>query len=372
MASQTVPPISHILYFVPDSKGCELAVNIVKQYPSLRKEIHLQDIKLIEKPAWLRGVPVLAKVSSREIWEGSAAIEQLHYLAGYYSALHTVSMTSSQPWASYQTNLALPQPVATQVSSQSPLSVSSSSPPPPIPITNPSPVVQPPSVPLSPPPSISTPLPSPSQPQVTLQRPLVQTPNRTESDPNDPNKIQPIPLPDDRRPQQEIALPPPPENIKKHSVQPTPPDASPQTVTNPPPQPQSISSSQSSQSSRQSSRQPLANSSTVQPPQPLVKTSEPVDHVALVFTPDELETIQKVMFKPKTVNKRPNAHGSDEVFHVDETLVEELRGRGRDANSLPSSDIPNVREFPVSERTHSTIIQKDDGGNNEEIQPTSA
>jgi hypothetical protein len=388
MASSTLPPISHILYIVPDSKGCELAVNIVKQYPALRKEIHLQDIKLIEKPAWLRGVPVLAKVATREIWEGSTAIEQLHYLAGYFSALQTVSSSSSQPWASYQTNLTLPQPVTTQAPTQGPSTASSSSIPPILSTSNLSPV-QPPNVSLTSSPSLQTPTPSvpqvQPQPPVTLQRPQIQTPGRTESDPSDPNKVQPIPLPDDQRPQQELALPPPPENIKKHTVQTTTPPlvANPQTVSNPPPQP-----------SRQSSRQPLSNPNTVQslppslsslphppplPPPPLsqpsetveVKPVDPVDHVAVVFTPDELDTIQRVMFKPKTLNKRPSAHSQDEVFRVDETLVDELRGRGRDVNSPKSSDSPNVRVFPVAERTHSTIVQKDEEIE-EKQQPVSA
>jgi hypothetical protein len=379
MASSAVPSISHILYIVPDSKGCELAMNIVKQYPALKKEVHMQDIKLIEKPAWLRGVPVLAKVATREIWEGSIAIEQLHYLAGYYSALQSVSTTSNQPWASYQTNLTLPQPIATQAPVQGSLPPVSSSISPP--------VVQPPSISVNPSPSISPPqnVPPPpsqiqSQPSVTLRGPQIQTPNRSETDQSDPNKVQPIPLPDDQRPQQEIALPPPPENIKKHSVQTTPLSTNSQTVSSPPP---SLPSQPQTQTSRQPSRTPLANPNTVKspplaspsPPSESVEPSGPVDHVAVVFTPDELDTIQRVMFKPKTVNKRPNAHGSDEVFHVDETLVEELRGRGRDVNSPQSSENPSIREFHVAERTHSTIVQKDDGefnGESEESQPTSA
>lgn len=105
----TPPPISFVLYIKSESKGCEIAQNILKQYPPLKKEVHVQDIRLIEKPEWLRGVPVLAKIITREIWEGSAAIEQLHYLAGYYSAL--AALPSSQPWSMYNTNLTLPKNV---------------------------------------------------------------------------------------------------------------------------------------------------------------------------------------------------------------------------------------------------------------------
>lgn len=368
MASSTVPPISHILYIVPDSKGCELAVNIVKQYPALKKEVHLQDIKLIEKPAWLRGVPVLAKVATREIWEGSSAIEQLHYLAGYYSALQTMPTTSNQPWAAYQTNLTLPQPVAThtpaQVSPIPPVQAQvSPSPPVPAPIQSP-----PQPISLPPPPSNpSLPPPNPSllTPPAAIQRSQVQPSTRSESDPADPNKIQPLPLPDDQRPQQELALPPLPKNIKTLVEQPSSSITNSQPVSNPPPLPHAPQPIPNRQPL------PLANLNTVQsPPPPSEESNDPVDHVAaVVFTQDELETIQRVMFKPKTVNKRPNAYGSDEVFHVDETVIEERRGHGQSMNSPHSS---NVRIFPVAERTHSTIIQKDDGDGEEEPQPASA
>ena len=82
---------TYVLYYVRSgSQGCDNAIKIIDKNIQLKSMIHIQDVKSIEKPSWLKGVPVLAKVSTKEIWEGSSAIEQLNYLSGYYSGVSTV------------------------------------------------------------------------------------------------------------------------------------------------------------------------------------------------------------------------------------------------------------------------------------------
>ena len=66
---------------------------------------------------------------------------------------------------------------------------------------------------------------------------------------------------------------------------------------------------------------------------------QPEDHVAMVFSEDELDTIQRVMFKPKTVNKRHQLNNGD--------------GDDGDID-------PKVRVFPMSEKVRHTIVLKED------------
>ena len=113
---------TYVLYSVQSgSQGCENAKKIIDENLKLKSIVHIQDIKTIEKPLWLKGVPVLAKVSTKEIWEGTSAIEQLKYLSGYYSSMSTVlsSKNINQPWEKYTSNLAI-QPLMSP-STQPPL-----------------------------------------------------------------------------------------------------------------------------------------------------------------------------------------------------------------------------------------------------------
>jgi hypothetical protein len=368
------PPISFVLYITSESKGCEIAQNILKQYPPLKKEVHVQDIRLIEKPEWLRGVPVLAKIITREIWEGSAAIEQLHYLAGYYSAL--AALPSSQPWSMYNTNLTLPKnvevpkptepqasvpplqlPSAQQSvsvpplqlqSAQQPVSVSSQpQPQPPLPPRNVSSIQ--PQLP---------PLPSPQQSTSPRQQ------SQQSQSKSDPNKVQPIPLPDDQRPQQELNLPPPPMIRKRDDSQQTattqPLPLSPPPPPPPPPQsnnPQqnglvsSTSTGAGVQTRRMVSSLRPSGNINVDSSQSSQPQSQPAnvlqDHVAMVFSEDELDTIERVMFKPKTVNKRNQLtdHNSDIT----------------EPNNDDGISDSKVRVFPMTEKVHNTIVQKDGG-----------
>ena len=218
--------VSYILYYVPNNSiGCENALNIINEHVELKKEVFLQNIYLLEKkPDWLRGVPVLAKRSTRETWQGTVAIEQLQYLANYLNNNKPPAL--SQPWQQYQSNLALPHPV----------SIDSSV--------------------LSPPPNqqqqhhqqqqqTQSPLPNQQQQQQTQQQPQqTQLPPPNQQQPqtqpltqplNQPltlqnfptnktekkslNKIQPLPPPDDERNEKPLSLPPLPKKIKNNTNQ---------------------------------------------------------------------------------------------------------------------------------------------------------
>ena len=345
----TSPPISFVLYITPESKGCVTAQTLLKQYPPLRKEVHIQDIRLIEKPEWLRGVPVLAKIITREIWEGSAALEQLHYLAGYYSALS--ALPSAQPWSMYNTNLTLPK------------SVDASNPTEPLPQVPPQPQI--PTQPQALPPLTQQIPPQPQSPTPTQsQQRLPPHPPRSASPSSqlkaDPNRFQPIPLPDDQRPQQELNLPPLPV-LRKRDDQPVHPplSSSPSNTSQP-----LVSSSAGVQTRRMIPTLRPANVTDLvrsppdlvrSPPDPTPPLPQPQleDHVAMVFSEDELNTIQRVMFKPKTVNKRHQL--SDVEEH----------------SATNDGDIDSkVRVFPLSERVRHTIVQKEDADDTDDNPPS--
>jgi hypothetical protein len=343
-----VSSISHILYVTTGSRGCESALSILKQYPVLKREIHVQDIKLIERPSWLRGVPVLAKVTTREIWEGTASIEQLYYLAGYFSGMNNTQTTSpatQQPWSAYQTNLTLasPTPIPTPVISP--------------PSQAPS-LTQPPSstsVSVSPPATI-TPSTLTNQPALSNQL-LVPPQNASASSnqqqqptlPNDnnqsqnPDKVQALPLPDELRPKQELVLPPLPKNIKAdqtstQAAQPRLSDMLNQTSLNPPPPNQTPAASiPNIQSSLITKTLPTANQSE--------STPLPTDEPSSVFTPQEVDQIQRVMFKPKTVNRRRDVSGSSQTTPTENT---------------DQSTQSTVRVFPVREKRRTTVVEKED------------
>lgn len=334
--------ISHILYITTGSRGCESALSILKQYPVLKKEIHVQDIKLIERPSWLRGVPVLAKVSTREIWEGTASIEQLYYLAGYFSGMNTTTgmatngmntaglntagltttNTQQQPWSSYQTNLTLASPTSVPAA-PTPATVSESLPSPP-------PLSNQPSQPNQPFPPAPVPTNAPVM-SVSTPMPVANSTTPSSNQPVNPDKVQALPLPDELRPKQELVLPPLPKNIKAEQVttqapQPRLSESLNQTPLVPPPPNQTPASSIPLQST--------IRSNVTQDGQ------SPANEPAPVFTPQEVDQIQRVMFKPKTVNKRRDTseHNSPQT-------------------TTPSS---TVRVFPVSEKRHATVVEKED------------
>jgi hypothetical protein len=351
------------------SKGCETAIKIIDGHIQLRKDIHIQDIKLIEKPSWLKGVPVLAKISTKEIWEGSFAIDQLHYLAGYYSALSTVSNTkTAQPWNSYQPNLSLnvtPVTPVTNIPDQTTsssntsmtgpmtISVTSTSTPTPTPTVEPTPL----------PMTTTAPVPMPViTPTITPN--LASSLSETKTDKSNPNKLQPLPLPDDQRNVQELNIPPPLPNIKAIPQQtldattPQPPQSSP-VLTSPQlspvltPQPQPPQSSpvppppQPKRTTRrtQSSQQVISTNTDVPVtvPVPVPVPTLPglhsqlidADHVSMVFTTDELQKIRSVMSHPTNSSQKRQ---DTDVFNVDEP-------------------VNNVRVFPVTAKKHNMVVQ---------------
>ena len=263
---------TYVLYCVhSNSRGCENALSIIQENLQLKNIVHIQDVKTIEKPAWLKGVPVLAKVSTKEIWEGTSAIEQLNYLSGYYSG---------QPWEKYTSNLAIRpsvpllqtvanmstesskqsanqvfpsgmqsvpqsfqptiqllsspqqpqnqllqqasaaqslQPQQTEVVPQSKLSQQQPLPPTPTPSL-------PPTSPLPPTPSPKSP-PTLTTPQINLPAgDRLNTRLQNDKSPadkskvKDPNRLQPMPLPDDPQKSKELVLPPLPVFPKKEMI----------------------------------------------------------------------------------------------------------------------------------------------------------
>jgi len=302
----TTPSVSYVLYVVQQSKGCETAQTLLKQYAALRKEVHVQDIRLIERPDWLRGVPVLAKISTREIWEGTAALEQMHYLGGYYAALEAA--TPAQPWAAHDTSLTLPPPA--QPPHANPLSHTTPLPPPPsVPQPAPAAPPPPPAVPHANPlsqPVLAAPPPAPA-PLVPPPRPTPPSSLLTSAPKADPNQLQPLPLPDNERPQQELKLPSPPR-IRKREIS---------------------AADNNNPAEALLSQLPEAGLRSLRPALPPAE-----DHVAMVFTPAELDLVTRVMQKPKTVNRRGQSSETED---------------------------PSTRVFPTSvERTRHVVVQKED------------
>lgn len=352
------PSISHILYVMTGSRGCESALSILKQYHVLKREIHVQDIKLIERPSWLRGVPVLAKVATREIWEGTASIEQLYYLAGYFAGMNNNQNTTpdtQQPWLSYQTNLTLasstPTPTPAQVSVQTP-SISTSQPTMAStlePQTKSAPIT-PTNLPVfsnQPPVSGQTILTSPNQ----AQQPALPNDN---NQPQNPDKVQALPLPDELRPKQELVLPPLPKNIKAEqsstqAVQTRLSDTLNQTSSSPPPPTNKTPATGSSTSNIPSSS--IANSSLNTKQSPTANQDDlvplPTDESSPIFTPQQVDQIQRVMFKPKTVNKRRDAT---------ETSSFQTTTDSSSQNTISST----IRVFPVREKRRTTVVEKED------------
>ena len=197
---------------------------------------------LERKPDWLKGVPVLAKIETREIWEGTFAIEQLHYLVKHY--LNNQSPALPQSRQQYQTNLTLPQPISVEpVVLLSPQPQQQPLLQPQQPLLQPQqPLLQPQQPLLQP----QQPLLQPQQPLLQPQQPLLQPQQHITTSvsdqpyqpqipppvPNQPltlqnfptnktekkllNKVQPMPPPDDERNQQPFSLPPLPKKIKNN------------------------------------------------------------------------------------------------------------------------------------------------------------
>jgi hypothetical protein len=157
------------------------------------------------------------------------------------------------------------------------------------------------------------------------------------TDKSDPNELQPLPLPDDQRPQQELNLPPLPVLPKREPL-PSPIQPSNEATI---PDESKLSADPVLRPSNAQRRMVSSLRTPPPPPQSQSQSSDSdVDHVAMVFTEDELTKIQQVMFKPKTINKRREAADSAEpsVVYIDD----------------------NTRVFPVSEKFHSTVVQKEE------------
>ena len=392
---------TYVLYYVRSgSQGCDNAIKIIDKNIQLKSMIHIQDVKSIEKPSWLKGVPVLAKVSTKEIWEGSSAIEQLNYLSGYYSGVSTVLSSlgnaaaaelsnNKQPWDKYTSNLAIhstfaspvtvhydsSQPAVVQQPSQSqsqPAAPSQSQPadvllstPPPSQSQSQLAVVQQPSQSQSQPAVVlSSPSPSPPQSQPidfpTNDRLITKMQNENtsgdKSKAKDPNRLQPMPLPDNPQKSSELILPPLPVFPKKEVAAPPPPPPM------KPPTPENNSNRILSNDNKIDNRRPDSNddgtlseelhddddddddvdiqnkpfetvtsnksitsmkstksmksmkfnepNGDADEPTKLVQpTQMSSDHNEMVFSQSELEEIENVMTKPKTINKRPSRRG---------------------------------------------------------------
>ena len=342
--------VSYVLYCLTNgSKGCDTAIRIVDGNLALKKDVHVQDIKLIDKPPWLRGVPVLAKIATKEIWEGSAAIDQLHYLSGYYSALSVVSAsTPTQPWNAYQTNLMLPaQPPLEPATLPTPSSLEPVSLPPSIP-SDKTPSLPPRDTSLAevpPPPMVVSPS---NLPPSSFETRSSARPSSVQEE-KDPNAVQPLPPPDDQRPPQELNLPPPPMNFKKEISPPvnSTPTITPEGNSNSPSVDEKNTTSVNIGSKAQRVRRTMVSNLRAESDSEIVPEPDASDHVsAVLFTNEELEKIQTVMAQPKlstttrTVNKRGKGKSKAEdepVLHIPE-------------------DPRAVRTFNIDEKPRNTIV----------------
>jgi hypothetical protein len=407
------------------SAGCENAIKIIEKNLQLKSIVHIQDVKKIEKPSWLKGVPVLAKVSTKEIWEGTSAIEQLNYLSGYYSGVSTVLSSfniNHQPWDKYTSNLTIQPPMSpasltlqtpstsiilsdearkqmspemkiTPQVSQQPTTTPQVSQQPTTTATLPPPQVVPqqmttttttttPATPATPQVLQQT-TKSPSQPAdfPTNDRLFAKERNSDTSDKSkstDPNRVQPMPLPDDPQKSKELILPPLPVLPKKENTQPTPPASSPLASTSSPPAPTQSSPPAPTQSSPPAPPAPLENKrvsnrvlqsnakidnrrlSAIEESNEdetnglndlndlndskndsnVKEQSTTQEHNEMVFSQSELQEIENIMTKPKTINKRPSQ-----------------RGRGRGGQQQPRTVAQNAR------KNSNTIVVKEENVN---------
>jgi hypothetical protein len=198
---------SYILYYTDTSPGCQTALKIINSNPFLKKDIYLQNIQSIQKPHWMKGVPILAKVSTKDIWDaGSPSLAQLQYLSETYT-----KNIQKQPWKSRQADLSLPNHLS-QLNIDTPMHDIQPQ------QAQPQPQIQsPPQNQIPSPPSEEIPQQNgdrPTQPQANTPMnfpPLSTDPLRTgpatfpplsqpQTSPSkvDPNKVQPIPPPDEK------------------------------------------------------------------------------------------------------------------------------------------------------------------------------
>ena len=409
---------AYVLYCVQSgSAGCENAIKIIEKNLQLKSIVHIQDVKKIEKPSWLKGVPVLAKVSTKEIWEGTSAIEQLNYLSGYYSGVSTVLSSfniNHQPWDKYTSNLTIQPPMSpasltlqtpstsiilsdearkqmspemkiTPQVSQQPTTTPQVSQQPTTTATLPPPQVVPqqmttttttttPATPATPQVLQQT-TKSPSQPAdfPTNDRLFAKERNSDTSDKSkstDPNRVQPMPLPDDPQKSKELILPPLPVLPKKENTQPTPPASSPLASTSSPPAPtqssppappaplenkrvsnrvlqsnakidnRRLSAIEESNEDETNGLNDLNDLNDSNNDSNVKEQSTTQEHNEMVFSQSELQEIENIMTKPKTINKRPSQ-----------------RGRGRGGQQQPRTVAQNAR------KNSNTIVVKEENVN---------
>ena len=412
---------AYVLYCVQSgSAGCENAIKIIEKNLQLKSIVHIQDVKKIEKPSWLKGVPVLAKVSTKEIWEGTSAIEQLNYLSGYYSGVSTVLSSfniNHQPWDKYTSNLTIQPPMSpasltlqtpstsiilsdearkqmspemkiTPQVSQQPTTTPQVSQQPTTTATPPPPQVVPqqmttttttttPATPATPatPQVLQQTTKSPSQPAdfPTNDRLFAKERNSDTSDKSkstDPNRVQPMPLPDDPQKSKELILPPLPVLPKKENTQPTPPASSPLASTSSPPAPtqssppappaplenkrvsnrvlqsnakidnRRLSAIEESNEDETNGLNDLNDLNDSKNDSNVKEQSTTQEHNEMVFSQSELQEIENIMTKPKTINKRPSQ-----------------RGRGRGGQQQPRTVAQNAR------KNSNTIVVKEENVN---------
>jgi len=368
MSQSPYGSFSYILYYRPQgSIGCDRAISIIEANPYLKKEVLRQDINnFSEKPPWMKAIPILAQISTKEVWVGTPALAQLQYLSGMYPSTNMMK----QPWQNYQTNLSLPTPIVQPNSSPETFinntnNNNNNSLPTPQLTTTPSlpnipQLANTPSLPNipqfanTPPPNILPPTinnnssssssfptpaiiptlaPQPSLPNAPQIFPPLNTPAPSNGEKKDPNRVQPLPAPDDQRQPQTLVLPPPPKKVKTEpSPQlPQPPNTNSNTSTSTslpptqsllPPPPQSLSTS-----ANMSNNNNDENSTTSQMNRnvqvnfveagdlPIVESPSNSNGI---FSDDELVKIQSVLSKPKTINKRKggNKKGSEKTTNT--------------------------------------------------------
>lgn len=385
MSQSPYGSFSYILYYRPQgSVGCDRAIGIIEASPYLKKEVLRQDINnFSEKPSWMKAIPILAQISTKDVWVGTPALAQLQYLASWYQSQN---VNIKQPWQNYQTNLSLPTPVlqpnTTTTTTESfvnntfnnnnnlsPQNVTPL-PSPALPTSN---VSSPQNVAPFPPPNITptTTTPSTSFPTPAIIPPLVPQTSQsngpqvfpplpssvqTSTEKKDPNRVQPLPPPDDQRQPQALVLPPPPKKVKADLSQlnTNTNNSSPTNLSNLPPISTTTTTTTSTSNGNEVPYMPLpsnnispnhhmdnnfkGNTSFGVVQENMTKMTEEKetagDHSSSdkngIFSDDELAKIQSVLSKPKTINKRKggNKKGSEKttnVAHINLDLPSENR-----------------------------------------------
>lgn len=309
---------SYILYFKPTgSPGCASALNILQQNQSLKQIVHIQDVTLIKRPDWMKGVPILANVATKEIWQGTPALRQLEYLT---SVTHP-PVAIVTPWSQFQAGLTLPpQPTVVQSPTVQFQPPQSQSPSPHVPhIQSPTiqfqPVHPPPPTPPTPQFPPQNVFHSPQHEQNTQQNQSQNQQNQSQNQnqptqsnqkqKTDPNRVLPLPPPDDEQGEMKpLVLPELPK--PKRTVR---------------PEPETISVSGSNSGSNSNQGKPNSHQPN-QPHQPKPQTPKPITPPVNENETPQITTTHQQQQPSSPTNPQSDMHLTPDQLDKIRTVIE--------------------------------------------------